>query len=119
MKLEVSGEEIARIEGASLAATTLGYRLKVRGVPVAIAIAVTVVDGSLELNIVRATAAGLGLFGIVRAKAAAVLIEKLAPFGEAWKAPNGNVRFGFVSRWRFTAASIRGSVAAIEMEYLG
>lgn len=102
--------------GAILEEGRITIRTPVKGIPVTVSVQLSAPgDGSLEINIVRAVAAGLGLFGVVRAKAAAVLMERLAPYGTVWKASDGNVRFAFVSRWQFRAASVTGSVASFEL----
>ena len=104
--------------GAVLEVDRITINQVLKGIPITVSVSLSAPgDGSLEFNIVKAVAAGLGLFGIVRQKAGAVLMQKLAPYGTTWKDAAGKIRFALVSKWQFRAAVIANSTASVTLEY--
>ncbi len=59
---------LSRLSGVelTLGSGTIDARLDVHGVPVFLALGLSVVDGTMEIDVAKASAEGLGIFGEVR-----------------------------------------------------
>jgi hypothetical protein len=73
--------------------SSINVRLKVGPVPVSLYLSMSVEAGNLVINITKATAAGLDLFGLVRSKAEAQITSILSAYGTVTKNSDGNLLF--------------------------
>lgn len=86
----------------------------ISGIKLVIVIKAEQESGNLELNITKATVAGLSIFGVVRVEAAKLIIKLLSPYVKIWKNSRGNLSLS-LPNVRFNKAEIVGDTISLDL----
>ena len=124
MKVAFDNTELARLpESPQIQGDVIAINTKVDNLDIRITLTVAALqDGSLQIDLISATAEGLNPFGLVRTKAESTIIAALSTYGDAGM-NNGTVNFKFKElpsggQWNFIGASINGVNVSFELEFV-
>ena len=100
-----------------LSGSELTVATKVRGVRLTLAIGLSSREGSIEVNVTRASAFGLGLFGTIRRGVNATLVAQAAGLPGLSLKPNarGNLTFS-APGLAFEAITVAGNTLTVVIE---